>query len=92
MQLVQSGFFIFTFLVSMHIANKYDWARYFSYAILICQCVVIPVLSMIHMGINFKTFNAANNLLKAWLLVYPLIGVTSIVFFFMPNGANYFAG
>ena len=91
MQLVQAVCFIYSYFISMHIAKSVSWGKYFSYGIILFEMIGIPILSMIHLGINYKAFMDETNLLKAWMLVYTMIGVASICYYFLPDiGAKEF--
>ena len=45
--------------------------------------IVVPVASIVHYYFNYKANLMVTNLLRPWLLVYPIAGVFFIAFYFM---------
>ena len=79
LQLAQAGCFLYTFFVSMRFAKKSDPAKYLAACIFWTQTNIIPVLSIIHLAVSYEQFLDESNLLRAWLLTYPLIGLATII-------------
>lgn len=57
------------------------WNRYIAYSLTLVYLLVVPVVSIIHWGYNYKTNIDETNSLGPWCSVYPLVGVMTIIYY-----------
>ena len=78
--------FIIFYTVSTDPEYCSDWfrkkARYLVYAVTILYLLVIPIISIAHWLIMAKVATDGENMLRAWILTFPLIGLSNIVMYF----------
>ena len=87
LSLIQIICFLIYYTMSVSPDYGSDWyqrnARYIVFTAVLIYSLVVPVLSIIHWIIQFNTNIGKANLLRAFTLIFPLIGVCNIFLFFV---------
>ena len=93
MQLVQILLTLYVFLIPIQPSDSFPlsknvlrWLRrynkYIVYGCTITYNVVIPAISMAYWVIEWNINTDPQNLVRAWVLVYPISGICQMIYFF----------
>ena len=94
MQLVQVLLTMYAFLIPINpadsftiISKKYlrllrKYNKYIVYGCTITYSIVIPVISMAYWLIEWNINTDPENLVRAWVIVYPISGICQIIYYF----------
>ena len=81
--MVQAGCFVYVHVVRADFKgflNPRFCCKYISFSLFIVITGIVPILSIVHYCLNLDIAFAADNTIRSWLLIYPVMGVTGSLF------------